>query len=182
MILDRKKKIWYSHKKRSHGDEKMELWDIYDENRNKTGRLHERGKPLSNGEYHLVVHIWVRDKNGRFLITKRSLDKPFGGCWECTGGSALAGENSLEAALRETFEETGLDHTKAKKTCMISYRRDDWFGDVWLFDADFSLQDVKLQKGETIDKRFADQEEIRQMKASGAFCNYDYIDSFLDML
>jgi len=34
-----------------------ELWDLYDEYGNKTGKLHERGTPLRAGEYHLVVHI-----------------------------------------------------------------------------------------------------------------------------
>ena len=43
-----------------------EFWDIYDENRNLTGKIHERGKPLAKGEYHLVVHIWVQNENGEF--------------------------------------------------------------------------------------------------------------------
>ncbi len=156
-----------------------ERWDIYDKDRNLTGRTHERGKPLAEGEYHLVVHIWVKNKNGEFLITKRDMKKPFPGRWECTGGSALAGESSLEAALRETREETGLDHTNSEKNCLLSYRRGDWFGDVWLFEADFSLSDVVLQEGETTDKRFADKETILRMKASGEFCDYDYIEQWM---
>ncbi len=157
-----------------------ELWDIYDENRALTGRVHERGKPLAEGDYHLVVHIWVRNTNGEFLITKREKDKiPFPDRWECTGGSALAGETSLDAALRETFEETGIDHTNAKKTCIISYRRGDWFGDVWLFEADIHLDDVILQTGETTDKRFADKETVLAMKHCHEFCDYDYIEAFM---
>ena len=31
----------------------MEQWDIYDINRNKTGRIMNRGEELKNGEYHL---------------------------------------------------------------------------------------------------------------------------------
>lgn len=160
-----------------------ELWDIYDENRQLTGKLHKRGTPLASGEYHLVVHIWVRNKNGDFLITKRAADKmPFPGCWECTGGSALAGENSLEAALRETKEETGIDHQYAEKRCILSYRRGDWFGDVWLFCADFSLSDVTLQKGETTDKQLASKETVLKMKQTGEFCHYDYIEEFMSKI
>ncbi len=160
-----------------------ELWDIYDENRLLTGRIHERGKPLAKGEYHLVVHIWVRNAKGEFLITKREKNKfPFPDRWECTGGSALAGETSLDAALRETLEETGIDHTDSKKTCMISYRRGDWFGDVWLFEADISLSDVTLQTGETTDKCFADKETILAMKRSQTFCDYDYIEALMEKL
>jgi len=36
----------------------MELWDIYDKYRHKTGRIHERGIPLKDGDYHLVLHIF----------------------------------------------------------------------------------------------------------------------------
>ncbi len=157
-----------------------ELWDIYDENRKLTGRTHERGNPLSDGEYHLVVHIWVQNHDGKFLITKRREDKlPFPGRWECTGGSALAGETSLDAALRETREETGLDHAKSEKVCMLSYRRGDWFGDVWLFRADFSLSDVRLQESETTAARLASKDEVLAMKQDGSFCNYDYIDELM---
>ena len=37
----------------------MELWDIYDIDRQKTGKLCRRvdGKALADRDYHLVVHI-----------------------------------------------------------------------------------------------------------------------------
>ena len=160
-----------------------EYWDIYNEHRQKTGKLHERGKPLGAGEYHLVIHVWVQNEQGEFLITKRAEDKyPFPGRWECTGGSALAGETSLEAALRETKEETGIDHTRSEKRVVISYRRDDWFGDVWLFRAQVPPEDVKLQTEETTDKRFADKETVLAMKKSGEFCDYDYIEEFMRLV
>ena len=34
-----------------------EFWDILDENGNATSRIHERGKPMRKGEYHLVVYV-----------------------------------------------------------------------------------------------------------------------------
>ncbi len=78
-----------------------EYWDVYDENRNKTGALHRRGDPLGPQEYHLVVEIWTLDGQGRVLLTRRDLRKHFGGLWECTGGSAQAGEDSRTAVRRE---------------------------------------------------------------------------------
>ena len=84
-----------------------EYWDVYDEHRNKTGALHRRGDPLGPQEYHLVVEIWTLDGQGRVLLTRRDLRKHFGGLWECTGGSALAGEDSRTAVRRELREETG---------------------------------------------------------------------------
>lgn len=49
----------------------MELWDLYDGCFKKTGRTHERGKPLPEGQYHLVVHIYPINRKGEILIQKR---------------------------------------------------------------------------------------------------------------
>ncbi len=87
----------------------MELWDLYNENRELTGRDHIRGEEVPQGYYHLVVHVWIRNRNGEYLISQRSADRPT--CplmWECVGGSVLKGEDSLSGALRETQEEVGL--------------------------------------------------------------------------
>jgi hypothetical protein len=44
-----------------------EFWDILEENGNATGRLHERGKPMRDGEYHLEVSVWIENENGEYL-------------------------------------------------------------------------------------------------------------------
>ena len=160
-----------------------EFWDIYNADRVLTGRRHERGKPLAKGDYHLVVHIWVQNDKGEFFITRRAPHKePFADRWECTGGSALAGEDSETAALRETREETGIDHRTSPRQCVLSYRRYDWFGDVWLFHADFPVSAVTLQEGETTDAMWADKNTIRTMMKSGEFCEYDYIEDLFAIL
>lgn len=56
-----------------------ELWDVYDRNRNKTGRFHERGEPMAKGDYHLIVQVWILNGNGEFLITKRNPSQSFDG-------------------------------------------------------------------------------------------------------
>ena len=58
----------------------MELWDIYDIDRVRTGRVAQRGKPaseggLGEGEYHLVVHICVFNGRGQLLLQQRQKDK-----------------------------------------------------------------------------------------------------------
>ncbi|MEZ3421554.1 MAG: hypothetical protein K1V95_06535 [Eubacterium sp.] len=64
-----------------------ELWDILDKNRNKTGKTVLRSAfPNSSEEYHLVVHIWIRNKNGEWLISKRTPNKTEPLKWEFTGG------------------------------------------------------------------------------------------------
>ena len=152
-----------------------ELWDVYDEHRNLTGRLHRRGDLLQPGEYHLVVHIWMLNSRGEFLLTKRSPNKGFPNMWESTGGSALAGDGSLTAALREVREETGLTLDPCRGERILTAIKADYIRDVWLFRQDFSLEDVTLQPGETTDKMYASKAQILEMYHSGKFVPYDYL-------
>lgn len=159
-----------------------EMWDVYDEHRTLTGKLHRRGDFLEEGEYHLVVHVWLQNSKGEFLLTKRSPNKGFPNMWESTGGSALAGDDSISAALREVKEETGLTLDPALGKCVISFRRDNSFVDVWLFQQDFDLHDVILQEGETCDKMYAGVDEVKKLSEKGIFVPYSYLSEFLNMV
>lgn len=46
----------------------MELWDIYDINRIKTGKTVMRGETIKQGGFHLVVHVCVFNSKGEMLI------------------------------------------------------------------------------------------------------------------
>ena len=74
------------------------------------------------------------------------------GCWEVSGGAAMAGEDSKTAVLREIREETGLDVAAWDGGYLFTYRRDNpgegdnYFVDVYRFSADFDESDIKLQE------------------------------------
>lgn len=159
-----------------------ELWDIYDKNRNLTGRTHVRGEDLLPGEYHLVVHVWIRNSLGQFLMTRRSPNKGFPLLWETTGGSALAGDDSLTAALREVKEETGLQLRPENGRIVIQYSGQDHHTDVWLFEQDFEFTDVVLQEGETCDKRLSTPEEILEGLSDGTIVPFQYAKKWMEEL
>ena len=83
----------------------MELWDIYDKNKVRTGRTMERNHfNLADDEYHLTVLGVIARPDGRFLITKRVMTKAWApGWWEVSGGAAQAGEESEEAVQRQDW-------------------------------------------------------------------------------
>lgn len=159
-----------------------ELWDVYDRDRNSTGRLHRRGDLLPPGDYHLVVHVWTRDSSGKYLITKRSPNKGFPNMWEPTGGSALAGDDSLTAAIREVREETGLVLDPGNGHLVETRRWTDHFDDMWLFTQDFDLTDVHLLEGETCDARKATAEDILRLHREGLFVPIDDLPQLLETL
>ena len=162
--------------------EEDELWDIYDENRVKTGRTHPRGKLIPEGDYHLVVHVCVQNGEGKLLLTQRSPNKGFPHKWEWTGGSALAGEDSLSAAIREVREETGLTVHAENGMLLDTMRRTNDFVDLWLFHEDFDLSQVKLQEGETCAARLATVDELFEMAKHEELAPYSYLSDFLSKL
>ncbi len=152
----------------------QELWDVLDGDRRPTGRTHPRGIPLPEGEYHTVVLILLQNAKGEYLITRRAPNKGFPNMWEFTGGSALAGDDSRSAAVREVLEETGIVLDPAKGRLLSTERRNDCFMDLWHFDCDFDLSAVTLQEGETTTARAATREEIVQMERDGEFIPFTW--------
>ena len=138
----------------------MEIWDLYDEQGNKTGETWERSRAyeIPEGRYHIVCDILIRHQDGDFLLTLRDSGKEmYPGCWEASaGGSALAGETPEEGARREMMEETGL---KAKKLDLIGITlRPETRSAVYAYIAvvDCPKDSVRLQEGETVDYRWMD--------------------------
>jgi len=49
----------------------MELWDVYDRNRKKTGKTMVRGNAFLDESYHVVVHVCVFNSMDEMLIQQR---------------------------------------------------------------------------------------------------------------
>ena len=159
-----------------------EIWDIYDAERKLTGRTHRRGDPLAPEDFHLVVHVWIKNSEGLFLISQRAPNKGYPLMWECTGGSAMAGDDSLGAAIREVKEELGLEINPSRGTCLLTLQRENDFLDVWLFEQDFDISKVKLQVSETIDARWASEAEIRTMMEDGEYISCSYLEDLFEQM
>jgi len=143
----------------------METWDILDENGNKTGRIVERGENLTQGEYHLVVDVWIMNLKNEFLISRRTPSKhPDPGKWNPVCGSAIAGEDSISSALRETKEELGINlDTQNGKLVKRFICDPESIIDVWLFKQNVDINTVQLQTEETDDIMWATSKMIKQM-------------------
>lgn len=148
----------------------MEWNDIYDENRNLTGRIHRRGTPWQPGEYGLVVCVWVYDGRGHLLLTRRAKGKSFAGTWENSGGAAKAGETSRQAITRELFEETGIQAKEEEFELLGSERDRCTFYDFYCLKRQVKLKDIVLLPGETDDVMWASFGKVHWMVRSGKIC------------
>ena len=161
----------------------MEFWDIYDSNKQVTGRTMKKNDwILKDGEYHLTVLGVIMRPDGKYLITQRVMTKVWAaGWWEVSGGAATAGEDSADAVKREIKEETGLDVSGSEGGFLFSYHRenpdegDNYFVDVYKFIMDFNESDIHLQEGETAGYRLATADEIKAIAEQGIFLHYDSI-------
>ncbi|WP_294974260.1 NUDIX domain-containing protein [uncultured Leuconostoc sp.] len=142
--------MWILLNKDEPADKLGEVWDIYDGNRRLTGSKHLRGQELGIGEYHLVVNALILNDDGQVLMQKRSFNKiSYPGIWTvATGGSALAGENSRQALIRELSEELHLRVTSDRLQFINSINYTDWIEDWFAVRIDASLTNLVYQSSE----------------------------------
>ena len=148
----------------------MEIWDLYNLDREVVGE-HIRGNAMPVDAYHLVVHIWIRNKHGQYLFTQRSINKKT--CplkWECVGGSVLKGESSLHAAIREVNEEVGIDLSAADGGLVMTQIRDmdgetrvNDINDIYLFEYDGDVNLELATTDEVADFKWITKDEIIEL-------------------
>ena len=147
-----------------------ELWDVYDENKNKTGKLVERENyKFQKGEYHLITVAVIMNSKKQILIAKRSEKKKRAPLkWEFSGGGVRAGENSLQAILRELKEEIGLEFSAKEAIFLKDIRKDEEngsgsFKDFWLFKTDIKAENITFPDNEATEAKWVTIDELLEM-------------------
>lgn len=145
-----------------------EYWDLYDNDRNRLERTQLRGEMLEEGTFHVVVSVWTVNHENKLLMTLRSAEKElYPNLWENTSGSVVHGESSLEAALRELKEETGIEASEEEITFVGTARKASSFVDIYLVKKHIEPDSIILQQGETVDYRWVTFSELEEMDRQG---------------
>ena len=152
----------------------MELVDLYDENRVPLGRVAERHAKKALGEYRMVVHVCIFNGLGQMLIQQRSPEKTiWPELWDVSiGGGVDAGETSRQGAVREVGEELGYDLDLIGLRPAVTVNFEGGFDDFFVVTRDLDLGDLRLQKEEVSDVRWATLEETLAMLENGQFIPY----------
>lgn len=160
-----------------------EYWNVYDIDRKLTDRVHKRGVPLAEGDYHLVVHLCLFNSKGELLIQRRQpWKKGWPGLWDLTvGGSAILGESSREAIEREAKEELGIDINLEGHRPYMTINFKQGFDDYWIIEKDIPLESLTLQYDEVADAKWVNEKELMDMVNKGEFINYFFINNIFKL-
>ena len=160
-----------------------EMWDVYTRDRVRTGKLHARKDKMPEGEYHLVVSVCIfNSKNQMLLQHRQTYKKGWPNMWDISAaGSALAGENSQEAAERETLEEIGVKLDLSQIRPHFTVNMKSGFNDFYLIEKELDVDQLQLQEEEVQGVKWADLEEILAMQKSGEMVPYWFIDKLFEI-
>lgn len=135
-----------------------EYFDILREDGTSRGSIKERSRVHRDGDWHKTAHVWIHDGKGNVLVQKRGpLKYSHPNKWDVScAGHVSAGDNSRNAAIRETAEELGLQISplELKKLCSLKEtfhdagKHDNEFVDVYVVQRAVSVDSLVLQEEE----------------------------------
>ena len=163
----------------------MELWDAYNANGTLAGFDIVRGENIPENYYHLVCEAVIQHTDGEYLLMQRSFEKEiYPGKWEVgAGGSALKGENKLQAVLREIEEETGINEGICKEIYSLVHEDHHAIYYGYLFVTSFDKKGIRLQVGETIDYKWITKNELFDFYKTGCSLTLkERLKDFMDSL
>ena len=166
-----------------------EIFDITDENGFVTGQTITRSEAHDKGIMHRTAHIWIVRKAGdsyQVLLQKRSAGKEsFPSMYDTSSaGHIQAGDEPLESAQRELFEELGIKATEGDLTYAgkfhINYAmefhgkmfRDNEVAFVYVYEKPVDETKLVLQTEEVEEVKWFDIEEVHEgcIHRDGTFC------------
>lgn len=156
----------------------MELFDLYDRSGNLLNKTMERGSRNLDGEYHLAVHIWIRNKEGKYLIQQRNkTTDSILNQWAATGGAVTSGEDSITGAIRETYEELGIKFEKTElkflKRFFIEDEISSYITDLYIIDSDVLIKDCVIDTVEVKQLQYFTLDEYKNLVKNKQAWHYE---------
>lgn len=148
----------------------MEKRDLYDENRNLTGKTIYKGEEIPEGSYINVVLVFIQNSEGKFLIQKRSERK--NGLYATTGGHPKSGESSLQGIITEVKEEIDINLKPEDLQLYYGGRSDEErvFWDDYYVKMDIpNIENLKLQEEEVASVHWFTADEIIDLMKNDLF-------------
>ena len=153
----------------------MEKRDLYDINRQLTGKTIFKGEPVPDGSYIIVVLVFIQNSEGKFLIQKRSARK--NGLYATTGGHPKSGEDSIQGIITEVKEEIGIDIKAEDLQLYYGGRSEEshvFYDDYYIKMDVEDITKLELQEEEVESLHWFSADEIHQLMKDGKFFKNHY--------
>ena len=149
--------------------------DILDSHGNPTGKTCLKSIAHQHGYFHATVHIWLYTRDEKVLLQKRAATKKvFPNIWDISvAGHIGAGENILDAAIREIEEEIGLLLQKENlikigtRKHQVSHNngiQDNEFHHVFIAELQVPIENLSVQEEEVAGLKLFDLIILKQTK------------------
>ena len=145
----------------------MEKRDLYDKNKNVTGKFIYKDDNIPDKYYELIVVIFIKNSADQFLIQRTSVSK--GHKWASTGGHPVMGQSSKEGILTEVKEELGIDLPKEKIQYVTTIMKKKHIVDLYYITIDINIENLKLQSSEVESVEWLTRKEIEDLINSKKF-------------
>lgn len=152
-----------------------ELIDILDSQGNPTGKSCLKSVAHQNGYFHATVHVWLYTRDEKILLQQRApTKKVFPNLWDISvAGHVGSGEDILDAALREVYEEVGLQLYKedlqkiGNRIHQVSHDngiQDNEFHHVFIAELKVPVEDLIIQESEVAGLKLFELNTLQQTK------------------
>lgn len=154
-------------------NKKFEKIDVYNQNKEKTGKIVIRGKGIYLNKYEFINSItaWIVSNDGKILMTQRNLNKEKGGMWEPTTGLVISGETSRQGAIRELKEELDIEIEEKDIKLIKEFTEEkndlNFFRNIYLVDREIPLEQLEFNDGEVINAKYVTLEQFNEMIQKG---------------
>ena len=142
----------------------MEWLNLFDINENSLNKKIKRGFIPNKDEYVMIVYIFIKNKDGKFLLEKNK-DKDI---WVVPGGHVNE-SNPINSIKRECMEELGIDIDERKLKSITTLCNNNRLFKIYYLEEDISLDDIIVQKEEVKDVNYFSLDEIDNMIKNDSF-------------
>ena len=174
----------------------MEKLDIVDENNQLIGIVKSREEISNENLWHRAVSVWIMNENNELLIQKRAVTKKIDpNKWGICAGHVLAGEEVLEAMVREIKEEIGIIVKKEELDLMfidkLKYTTEEnitnaRFSYMYFYKTNKKIEEYTIQIEELSEVKYVPLKQIIQDVKNGdkkyGFTSRGYITRVLEEL
>lgn len=152
----------------------MEWLELFDINENWLNKKIERGVTANKDEYVMIVYIFIRNNEGKFLLEQNKMKKT----WVVPGGHVNE-KNPINSIKRECMEELGINIDESKIKSIDTLCKNNRLFKLYFLEEDIALDDIIIQKDEVMNVNYFNIDEIDNMIEDGSFRenNIAFIDS-----